>query len=61
MPNENIPEEEILGYWIEGELVCKECYDPLTMGDVGVQDHFSRWSIDPDILYLCAVCRQRIV
>ena len=57
----DILEEEVLGYWVEGELVCTECCNPLTIGDRGTQDYLTRLSVDPDIFYLCTICRQRIV
>jgi hypothetical protein len=54
-------DDNILGYWIDRELVCKDCYDEERMGPATSEDVVTRWTYDPDILYICSVCKRRIV
>ncbi len=58
--NEQIKGEEIMGYWIAGILICRECIDRNELKRIGEEDILLEFNRDEGANHICSRCKKRI-
>jgi hypothetical protein len=52
--------EEVMGFWIGGQLVCPECILPTEVDDLKIRNLLTSDEINEEDYYFCDRCEERI-
>ena len=52
-------DDEIYAYWVDGELVCKECIEPAELKKVTLDDLLLEQNINDDDHPFCSRCKEQ--